>query len=89
MNGKASEAYLRAVLLLSGLGGRENIPRPCRTRNFKPLQRTVLLLAAMTCVECGLRPQKVEQEAIRQGYDLAWPGRRAAAGNEDDEDNEY
>lgn len=84
-----TDAYLRAVLLLSGLGGRENIPRPCRSRNFRPLRRAVLLLAAMTCVECGLRPLDVDREAIWQGYDLAWPGRRAAAGDDDDEDGEY
>ena len=31
----------------------------------------------MTCVECGLRWKEVDWKAIWQGYDLAWPGRRA------------
>ena len=71
-----TDAYIRTVVSLSGLGGYENIPRPNRYRNFEQLQRTALLLAAMTCVECGLRWKEVDWDAIWQGYDLAWPGRR-------------
>jgi len=59
------------------LGGNENIPRPHRYRNFERLQRTALLIAAMTCVECGIRWEAVDWNAIWQGYDLAWPGCRA------------
>lgn len=69
-------AYVRTVVKLSGLGGNENIPRPRRRRNFERLQRTALLIAAMTCVECGITWRQVDWEAIWQGYDLAWPGRR-------------
>ena len=71
-----TDAYVRAVVSLSGLGGNENIPRPRRYRNFERLERTALLLAAMTCVECGLRWKEVDWDAIWQGYDLAYPGRR-------------
>ena len=71
-----TEAYIRTVVSLSGLGGNENIPRPRRYRNFERLERTALLLAAMTCVECGLRWKEVDWDAIWQGYDLAYPGRR-------------
>ena len=72
-----TDAYVRAVVRLSGLGGNENIPRPHRYRNFERLQRTALLIAAMTCVECGIRWEEVDWNAIWQGYDLAWPGCRA------------
>ena len=70
-----TDAYVRAVVRLSGLGGNENIPRPHRYRNFERLQRTALLIAAMTCVECGIRWHEVDWDAIWQGYDLAWTGR--------------
>lgn len=71
-----TEVYIRCVLRLSGLGGNENIPRPHRYRNFERLEKTARLLAAMTCVECGIRMEQVDWEAIWQGYDLAWPGCR-------------
>ncbi len=71
-----TEAYINAVVCLSGLGGYESVPRPNRYRNFERLEKTARLLAAMTCVECGIRPEQVDWNAIWDGYDLAWPGRR-------------
>ncbi len=71
-----TEAYIRTVVKLSGLGGNENIPRPNRYRNFERLEKTARLIAAMTCVECGIPWKQVDWDAIWQGYDLAWPGRR-------------
>ena len=44
--------------------------------NFSPHRYIARLLAAMTCVECGIRPEQVDRNAIWDGYDLAWPGRR-------------
>lgn len=73
-----TEGYIRTVVSLSGLGGNENIPRPNRYRNFERLVKTARLIAAMTCVECGIRWEQVDWEAIWKGYDLAWPGRRPA-----------
>ena len=70
-----TDAYIRHVVSLSGLGGNENIPRPNRYRNFERLERTALLLAAMTCVECGISWKQVDWNAIWEGYDLAYPGR--------------
>ena len=70
-----TDAYVRAVVKLSGLGGNENIPRPHRYRNFERLEKTARLIAAMTCVECGIRWHEVDWDAIWQGYDLAWTGR--------------
>ena len=71
-----TQAYICAVVRFSGLGGNENIPRPNRYRNFERLEKTASLMAAMTCVECGIRPEQVDWNAIWDGYDLAWPGRR-------------
>lgn len=76
-----TEAYIRAVIKLSGLGGNENIPRPNRYRNFECLEKTARLIAAMTCVENGIRMNQVDWQAIWQGYDLAWPGRRLPIGD--------
>lgn len=74
-----TEAYIRTVVKLSGLGGNENIPRPHRYRNFERLQKTARLIAAMTCVEGGIPWQEVDWEAIWQGYALAWPDCRLMA----------
>ena len=71
-----TDAYVRSVVSLSGLGGYENIPRPNRYRNFERLEKTARLIAAMTCVENGIRWKQVDWNAIWQGYDLAYPGRR-------------
>ena len=31
------------------------------------------MIAAMTCIECGIRMNQVDEEAIFQGYKLAFP----------------
>ena len=67
-----TEAYIRTVVSISGLGANENIPRPHRYRNFEQLQRTALLLAAMTCVECGIKLDEVDRESIEQGWRMAF-----------------
>ena len=71
-----TEAYISAVVCLSGLGGYENIPRPNRYRNFARLEKTARLIAAMTCVENGIRWEQVDWASIWEGYDLAYPNRR-------------
>ena len=68
-----TDAYVRSVVMLSGLGGNENMPRPLRGRD---LERTARLIAAMTCVENGIAYKEVDWEAIWEGYDLAFPGKR-------------
>ena len=72
-----TDAYVRAVVKLSGLGGNENMPRPKHYRGFEEVEKLVSLMAAMTCVENGIRMEEVDKEAIWQGYDLAFPGLRA------------
>ena len=43
-----TENYIRTVLLISGLGGMENLPQPSRKVDE---ERLVRLIGAMTCVE--------------------------------------
>ena len=68
-----TENYIRTVLLLTGLGGNENFAQPSRGMNYERLE---LLLRAMTTMECGIPYKEVDVEAIREGFDLAFPGVR-------------
>ena len=77
-NENDTEGYIRSVTLLSGLGGNESIPRPRRYKMFMELEKTARLLAAMTCVECGIPMEEVDMEAIWEGYDLAFDNNRKA-----------
>jgi hypothetical protein len=67
-----TDAYVRAVVKLSGLGGNENMPRPKHYRAFWEVDKLVRLIMAMTCVENGIKWEEVDKEAIWQGYDLAF-----------------
>ena len=68
-----TENYIRTVLKLSGLGGNENFPQPSRATGYERLE---LLIRAMTTMECGVPYKDVDVEAIREGFDLAYPGVR-------------
>ena len=78
-NENDTEAYIRHVISLSGMGGNENLVRPANGRN---LERMALLIGAMTCIENGIAMDKVDKEAIWKGYDLAWPRRRGCCKEE-------
>ena len=65
-----TESYIRSVLSLSGIGGKENLLPPENVDYYYRLSR---LLEAMTCMECGIRMNQVDSEAIFQGYKLAFP----------------
>ena len=69
-NENDTESYIRNVLTLSGIGGRENLLPPGNALGFNRLSR---LLAAMTCVECGVAYGQVDRAAICEGYKLAFP----------------
>jgi hypothetical protein len=71
-----TDAYVRTVLKLTSLGGHENLPRPFRGIAIDKLVR---LLAAMTTMECGVPYEKVDVNAILEGYDMAFPGKREEA----------
>jgi len=71
-----TQAYIRTVLRLSGLGGNEKLPQPSRGVD---VERLVRLIAAMTTMECGIPYKEVDTEAICKGYNLAFPGKRSLA----------
>ena len=68
-----TEAYIRAVTKLSGLGANENMARPLRFWYLSDLERTARLIASMACVECGLRMEQINMDEVWEGYDLAFP----------------
>lgn len=65
-----TEAYIRTVLTLSGIGGKEKLLPPSNVTSY---HRLSCLIAAMTVMENGIRPHQVDHEAIYQGYKLAFP----------------
>ena len=69
-NENDTESYIRSVLTLSGIGGRENLLPPNNVLGYNRLSR---LLAAMTCVECGIAYGQVDKAGICEGYKLAFP----------------
>ena len=68
-----TEAYVKTVLKLTALGGNERLPRPFRGIALDKLGR---LVAAMTVVECGICADQVDMQAVWEGYDKAFPGKR-------------
>ena len=71
-----TQTYIRTVLRLTGLGGNEHLPQPSRGVDTERLEK---LVAAMTTMECGIPYGEVDMTAIREGYDLAFPGKRSYA----------
>ena len=71
-----TQNYIRTVLSLTSLGGKENLPQPSRGVDTERLER---LLRAMTTMECGIPYKEVDTEAIREGWRLAFPGKRSYA----------
>ena len=69
-NENDTEAYIRTVLTLTSIGGKENLLPPSNASGYYKLSR---LLAAMTVMENGIRMSQVDTEAIYQGYKLAFP----------------
>ena len=65
-----TKAYIRTVLTLTSIGGKENLLPPLNASGYYKLSR---LLAAMTVMENGIRMSQVDTEAIFQGYKLAFP----------------
>ena len=69
-----TEAYIRTVLQLTGIGGKENLLPPSNVDSYDRLAK---LISVMTCVECGIPLQWVDNEAIFQGYRMAFPENKA------------
>lgn len=64
-----TKAYIDQVLKLTGLGGNERLYPPYNEHGVWKLSG---ILAAMTVIECGIAPEEVDTEAIKEGYTLAF-----------------
>lgn len=55
-------------------GQRNNNPLNIRHGKSRWEGRTVFshIIAAMTCVECGIRPEEVDRESIERGWRMAF-----------------
>ena len=71
-DGNDTTAYLRTVIRLLDykVGGREVLPSPTCKEGHKIFTR---ILAAMTCVECGITMKEVDRVSIEEGWRLASP----------------
>lgn len=69
-DGNDTKAYLRRVMMLTGIGGYQILPAPDAPDGYRQLLPVVI---AMTCVENGIEPEEVPVSAILQGYQLAFP----------------
>ena len=65
-----TEAYIRTILRLSGIGGKENLLPPANASSYGRLSK---LIGSMTVMENGIRMNQVDEEAIAEGYRLAFP----------------
>ena len=52
------------------VGGREVLPSPTCREGHKIFAK---ILAAMTCVECGIKMNEVDVKSIEEGWRLASP----------------
>ena len=68
-----TEAYVKNVLKLAGIGGKEKLLPPSNVLSYGRLSR---MMSAMTIIECGIPTREVDEEAIAQGYKLAFPSNR-------------
>ena len=68
-----TEAYIKNVLNMASIGGKEKLLPPSNVLSYGRLSRMV---AAMTCIECGIPYREVDANAIAQGYKLAFPTNR-------------
>ena len=66
-DGNDTTAYIRTVIRLLDykVAGRQPLPSPSSREGHKVFAR---ILAAMTCVECGIKPDEVDKESIEQGW---------------------
>ena len=68
-----TQAYLRTVIRLLDykVGGRQPLPSPTCREGHRMFAK---IIAAMTCVECGIKPEEVDKRSIEQGWTLAFEG---------------
>ena len=70
-----TEAYIRSIEKLTGIGEEEKLLSPIYLNGYHHLAR---LIAGMTVMENGIRMEEVDTQAIYEGYQLAFPDKRKA-----------
>ena len=68
-----TEAYIRSVTSLTGIGREEKLLSPFNVESYPKLSE---LIAAMTTIENGIPMTEVNRDAILEGYLLAFPDHR-------------
>ena len=70
-DGNDTTAYIRTVIRLLDykVAGRQPLPSPTSKEGHRVFAR---ILAAMTCVECGIRMDEVDKASIEQGRRMAF-----------------
>ena len=70
-DGNDTRAYLRTLIRLLDykVAGRQPLPSPRTKEGHRVFAR---IRMAMTCVECGIRPDEVDKASIEQGWKLAF-----------------
>ena len=68
-DGNDTTAYIRTVIRLLDykVAGRQPLPSPSSKEGHKVFAR---ILAAMTCVECGIKMSEVDKKSIEEGWRL-------------------
>ncbi|MBQ8501581.1 MAG: hypothetical protein IJ494_04630 [Bacteroides sp.] len=70
-DGNDTSAYIRTILtMVNNLGGHEGLPAPSTPQGAPLIAR---ILAAMTCVENGIKYKEVPRQDIIDGFHLAFP----------------
>ena len=67
-----SEAYLRRICHLTTLAGNAPLSRPSRILTSEDKEKLVSLIAAMACVENGIKMEAVSKEDIRTARRMAF-----------------
>lgn len=70
-DGNNTREYIHSVIRLTDYKtpGERPLPAPCSPAGYNVL---CSILAAMTCVECGISMNQVDKISIRNGWDLAF-----------------
>ena len=70
-DGNDTTAYLRTVIRLLDykVAGRQPLPSPSTKEGHRVFARIIM---AMTCVECGIRPDEVDRWSIEKGWTMAF-----------------
>lgn len=70
-DGNDTREYIRTVIRLLDykVAGREVLPSPACLQGRRVFSR---IIAAMTCVECGIRPEEVDRQSIEEGWRMAF-----------------